>query len=472
MEDYYEEYEDYEIGDISEESLIYDTSPFGADISAKSVYDECMEPTVYSAVDQVIWLLFSCLLFRILTQLGNHDVYHSKPLCHFVSFVSGLIGLFSVVGPNALYTSILGVATYWCLVSCAKRSFASSTYKIIVGGLLIYLVAREYYNVLPESWEQVRGVQMIMVMKTLSLSYEIFDGRRKEIPPLLDYVGYMFCPATVVFGPWISFNSYANAFENGRWGIGWGIRVFATSILSVVCLGFSSCWVYWFFAGINLSWVIAMRDALSVRFSHYFVCLMSEVTCTLCGFYSDDGVSVEVTKPWKIEFPRSLVEVVINWNISMHRWLRHHVFRPSKQLGRFRSVLLTFLVSSMLHGMNFNLTMVLLSLGFYTYVEYTLREKLGNIFDACILSRACPPDCRHTYKYPNVGVIAVNLFFGFWAYFHLAYLGIMMDKSQVEDETPSEGFLNFISNGLKRWDDLGYASHWVMAIVSIGNLVI
>lgn len=73
------------------------------------------------------------------------------------------------------------------------------------------------------------------------------------------------------------------------------------------------------------SWIVAIRDALSVRFSHYFVCFMSEVTSTLCGFYSEEGVSIEVTNPMKIEIPRSLVEVVINWNISMHRWLRHRM---------------------------------------------------------------------------------------------------------------------------------------------------
>lgn len=76
---------------------------------------------------------------------------------------------------------------------------------------------REYCDILPESWQQVRGVQMIMVMKTLSLSYEVSNGNRKELPPLLDYLGYMFCPGTVVFGPWISFYAYSRVFEGRRW---------------------------------------------------------------------------------------------------------------------------------------------------------------------------------------------------------------------------------------------------------------
>lgn len=148
------------------------------------------------------------------------------------------------------------------------------------------------------------------------------------------------------------------------------------------------------------------------------------------------------------------------------------VFRPAKQFGAFKSVILTFLVSSMLHGMNFNLTMVLLSLGFYTYVEYTLREKLATIFDACIRSRSCSPTCQHSLKSNNPIVIAANTLFGCWAYFHLAYLGVMMDKSHIEEDQSQGGLLGFISVGLKRWDDLGYASHWAMIIVFIGNMVI
>jgi porcupine-like protein len=98
------------------------------------------------------------------------------------------------------------------------------------------------------------------------------------------------------------------------------------------------------------------------------------------------------------------------------------VFRKAANLGAFQAVFLTFLVSSMLHGMNFGLTVVLLSLGLYTYVEHTLREKLASVFDACIRSRKCPLDCQHKYKSDQIMVSAVNFGFGVWAYFHLAYL--------------------------------------------------
>jgi len=69
------------------------------------------------------------------------------------------------------------------------------------------------------------------------------------------------------------------------------------------------------------SWLLAARDALSVRFSHYFVSYSSEVTILLSGLHMD--LFTQVTTLTKIEMPRSLVEVVVHWNMPMHRWLKN-----------------------------------------------------------------------------------------------------------------------------------------------------
>ena len=71
-------------------------------------------------------------------------------------------------------------------------------------------------------------------------------------------------------------------------------------------------------------WLLAYRDALSFRSSHYFVSYLSEATALAAGIDLSHSKSwaVTVTRPWNIELPRSLVEVVINWNIPMHTWLK------------------------------------------------------------------------------------------------------------------------------------------------------
>ena len=67
---------------------------------------------------------------------------------------------------------------------------------------------------------------------------------------------------------------------------------------------------------------------MSFRASHYFVSYVGEATAVAAGFGSTkEGISVhwngmQITQPHNIEVPRSLLDVVVSWNIPMHRWLK------------------------------------------------------------------------------------------------------------------------------------------------------
>lgn len=78
------------------------------------------------------------------------------------------------------------------------------------------------------------------------------------------------------------------------------------------------------------SWILAYRDAMSFRFSHYFVSYLSQALIVMSS-YSDHPENkrcasskwgFSITNPLHIEWPRSLVNVVVVWNMSMHFWLR------------------------------------------------------------------------------------------------------------------------------------------------------
>ena len=60
-------------------------------------------------------------------------------------------------------------------------------------------------------------------------------------------------------------------------------------------------------------------DAISFRFSHYFVSFFSVATAVAAGFGS---TKIFITEPYNIEFPRSLTEVVVSWSIPMHKWFK------------------------------------------------------------------------------------------------------------------------------------------------------
>jgi len=69
---------------------------------------------------------------------------------------------------------------------------------------------------------------------------------------------------------------------------------------------------------------MAYRDALSFRTSHYFVSYIASALLVLGGFPLSLST---IVKPLYIEFPRSLVQVVVYWNIPMHYWLKTCMYK-------------------------------------------------------------------------------------------------------------------------------------------------
>ena len=117
----------------------------------------------------------------------------------------------------------------------------------------------------------------------------------------------------------------------------------------------------------------------------------------------------------------------------------------------------TFLASTFLHGFNFQLGAVLLSLGFFIYVEDRLRNKLATKFDASIRARRRPEDnFRHSEA--SFRVMLFNMLFVMLSMVHLMYLGVMFDQSDVQ----AEGYR--WTHTIAKWDSLSFFSHWFMLL--------
>ena len=128
------------------------------------------------------------------------------------------------------------------------------------------------------------------------------------------------------------------------------------------------------------------------------------------------------------------------------------------------AILSTYFASTMLHGLNFQLGAVLFSLGFYTYVEHTVRAKLAVIFDASVEASVSPSRAfRH-----NEGsglTLMVNTVFGLLAIFNLAYLGVMFNQ----DNTMAEGYS--WQHTMKKWEELGFLSRYVMGLIAVKSFL-
>ncbi|XP_033219815.1 protein-serine O-palmitoleoyltransferase porcupine [Belonocnema kinseyi] len=416
-----------------------------AEETAVDLYDLCLKPTLQHTVEHLIPLILASFLFKIVAQC----TYTPNKLMHGASIILGFAILYNYV-PESLYLlAIFTIASYIYLQLPKK-------YRSGIGVFIpsIFVILYCELSMEAASWHKIRGVVMIAVMKEISIAVDQNESNHKP-PVLWQYVGYLVSPVTSIFGPWISFKDYSELHRQGSWNLKWIFSTVGYFALALVFISISNCGASWILTENSGKWLQAYRDALSFRMSHYFVSYTSSSILLLGGL---PFARTTITKPMEIEFPRSLVQVVISWNIPMHSWLKTYIFRPGRrQLGKFGGILLTYLASSLLHGLNFQLAAVLLSLGFYTYIEFEIRSVLSTVFDACITSKKCPDNkCSHQRIAANCWwVTAVNLAFSALSIFHLAYLGLMFDTSELQETGYS--YLHTI----EKWSQLGFASHWI-----------
>uniref|UniRef100_A0AAY5LD18 Protein-serine O-palmitoleoyltransferase porcupine n=1 Tax=Esox lucius TaxID=8010 RepID=A0AAY5LD18_ESOLU len=411
----------------------------------------CLVPTAQQGLEQVWRLLIICFLCRLLWILGLPSYVK-----HLSTVVGGFYTLYLFFELHMVWVVLLSLLCYLILFLCRHSSNRATFLSITI---VIYLLMGELHMMDTTTWHKMRGSQMVVAMKAISLAFDLDRGVLVDVPSPVEFMGYIYFVGTVIFGPWISFSSYREATEG---------RKLVSSLLSpVLCRGVQGRWgktiERYFMYIFDLLWLLAYENALSFHFSNYFVGYLSETTTTLAGAgFTEEKDNLKwdmtVARPLHVEFPRSMGEVASSWNLPMSSWLNTYVFTSARNLGTFPAILVTYTTSALLHGLSFHLGAVLLSLGFITYIEHVLRKRLAAIFNACILSKKCQQNCTHKNK-KAVWVYIVNLAFSFLAVFHLAYLGSLFNSSVDYMEENDES--DVANHTIQKWSELSWASHWV-----------
>uniref|UniRef100_A0A3Q2HAG6 Protein-serine O-palmitoleoyltransferase porcupine n=2 Tax=Equus TaxID=9789 RepID=A0A3Q2HAG6_HORSE len=380
----------------------------------------CLLPTAQQGLDQIWLLLAICLACRLLWRLGLPSY-----LKHASTVAGGFFSLYHFFQLHMVWVVLLSLLCYLVLFLCRHSSHRGVFLSVTI---LIYLLMGEMHMVDTVTWHKMRGAQMIVAMKAVSLGFDLDRGEVGAVPSPVEFMGYLYFVGTIVFGPWISFHSYLQAVQGRPLSRQWLQKVARSLALALLCLVLSTCVGPYLFP--------------------YFIPLDGDRLLRK---------DLTVSKPLNVELPRSMVEVVTSWNLPMSYWLNNYVFKNALRLGTFSAVLVTYAASALLHGFSFHLAAVLLSLAFITYVEHVLRKRLARILSACVLSKRCPPDCSHQHRL-GLGVRALNLLFGALAIFHLAYLGSLFDVD-VDDTTEEQGY--GMAYTVHKWSELSWASHWV-----------
>uniref|UniRef100_A0A8D2JL87 Protein-serine O-palmitoleoyltransferase porcupine n=1 Tax=Varanus komodoensis TaxID=61221 RepID=A0A8D2JL87_VARKO len=427
----------------------------------------CVLPTAQQGFEQVWMLLLLCLVCRLLWRLALPS--YAK---HLSTVASGFYALYHFFQLQMVWVVLLSLLCYLVLFLCRHSTQRGVLLSITI---LIYLLMGEMHMVDTVSWHKMRGAQMIVAMKAVSLGFDLDRGEVPAIPSPVEFMGYIYFIGTVIFGPWFRFRTYLQAVESRRMSFSWFQKVCLSFFLCLVCLIMSTCVAPYLFSYLIplysykllrkstlMRWLRAYESASSFHFSNYFVGFLSEMTATLAGSgFTEEKDHLKwdltVSRPLNVELPRSMVEVVTSWNLPMSHWLNSYIFKNSLKLGTFSAIIVTYAASALLHGLSFHLAAVLLSLGFITYIEHVLRKRLSSIFDACILSKRCQPGCSHRHT-TNLWVRLLNLLFGALAVFHLAYLGSLFDMD-ADDSVEEQGY--GMTYTINTWSELSWASHWV-----------
>ncbi|XP_065509377.1 protein-serine O-palmitoleoyltransferase porcupine isoform X1 [Caloenas nicobarica] len=456
---------------------------------AAQVLPGCVIPTASQGLAQLWPLLLLCLGARLL-----HRLPLPRGSRHVGAALGGLLALLRFFGAQALWVLLLSA-----LCTLTLRLSRPRAQRGLCLGLaaLCYLLMGELHMVDTVTWHKMRGAQMVVAMKAVSLGFDLDWGRvprpggaspgpggdtprfggvpGRGDPSPLQVLGYLCSPGTVIFGPWEPFGAYLRAAEGPPLSWAWARKGLRSLGLALLCLLLSACLAPFLFScvlplydtqslrrSVFARWLHAYESALSFHFSNYFVAFLSEATATMAGsgvteHHGNLRWDLTVSRPLRVELPRSMADVVTNWNLPMSRWLHTYVFQTARRLGTFAAVLGTYAVSALLHGLSFHLAAVLLSLGLITYVEHTLRCRLAAVLDACVLSKRCPPGCAHRNK-DALWVWALNGALGALALFHLAYLGALFDM-EADDAVEEQGY--GMSYTIRKWSELNWASHWV-----------
>ncbi|XP_069799253.1 protein-serine O-palmitoleoyltransferase porcupine isoform X1 [Dendropsophus ebraccatus] len=448
-----------------------------AAFSRREFYEQllhgCIIPTALQGLEQIWVLLLMCLGCRLLWRFGL-----PSPVKHLFTIAGGFFCLYHFFQLQMIWVVLLSLLCYLVLFLCRHSQHRGVLLSITI---LIYLLMGEMHMVDTVSWHKMRGAQMIVAMKAVSLGFDVDHGIVRSIPSPVEFMGYVYFVGTVIFGPWISFTSYLEAVNGRKLTFSWFRRVGRSLILCILCLLVSTCispYLFPYFIpiygdrllrnkkrkarGLVVRWLRAYENTSSFHFSNYFVGFLSEVTTVLsgAGFTEEkDHVhwDLSVSRPLNVEIPRSMVDVVTSWNLPMSRWLHTYVFKNALKLGTFHAIIVTYAASALLHGLSFHLAAVLLSLGFITYVEHVLRKRLAEVFSACILSKKCSPSCAHRNK-KGVIVFLLNALFGVMAIFQLTYLGSLFDTDS-EESSEEEGY--GMAHTINKWSELSWAGHWL-----------
>jgi hypothetical protein len=358
-------------------------------------------------------------------------------LKHFYSFIVGFLMLQFVFGPSWVHTFITSMVTYLICMLAPKKYLTSTAFLFVMGYMTIAHCYRMYVSYMSGILD-FTGTQMVMTMKLTSFAFNYFDGvhdyqnvfvkeheseskkrmyadRRRfavrELPSLLEYLGYMFCFTCILTGPAFEYTDYLSAVDgsafNRKSKSGKTVRsahiMMSSFLASLRRLAESLVSMFLYLKVGPIVGIKYMYDPVFMnshgpihnllfcvasigfdKMKYYFAWKLAEASCIMAGFgfegYDEEGhivgwKGVENIDIVNFELGSNVQQRTRYWNKRTQGWLERYVYNRTN-----KSLAITYFISAFWHGLYPGYFLFFLSLPMLTSIERLARTKLNPIF--------------------------------------------------------------------------------------------
>ncbi|KAM0372620.1 hypothetical protein ACHAPY_009644 [Fusarium culmorum] len=328
-----------------------------------------------------------------------------------------LVGLFDLW--DGVRTLLISAGGTYCIAKYLRTSpyMPWIGFAFVMGHMSISHIARQSVN--DPSSADVTGAQMVLLMKLSAFCWNIADGQLpeehlsdfqkrnmlKELPPVLDYAGWVLFFPALFAGPSFDFVDYRKWLDTTlfdapnvdpskkapvrkkrkipRSGTPAAWKAASGLFLIAMFMGLGGSYyptlltvdTFMNYGFLRRVWIMHMVS-FTARLKYYGVWYLTEGACILTGM-GYNGVDPATGKvfwnrlqnidPWAVETAQNPRGYLGGWNINTSNWLRNYVYLRVTPRGKkpgFRASLMTFGTSALWHGFypGYYLSFVLASL--------------------------------------------------------------------------------------------------------------
>ncbi|KAJ6456381.1 MBOAT, membrane-bound O-acyltransferase family-domain-containing protein [Mycena sanguinolenta] len=371
----------------------------------------------------------------------------SQPvLKHVFNIAITMLFFFPVLHLYSAFAQLLAsvLATFYITKYYHAPAMPWVVFAVVMGHLTVNHIIRSTFRFSYETLD-VRGPQMVLVMKLTTFAWNVHDGRRRaedldkwrrakrvtQFPSLLEFLGYSFYFPGILVGPYLDFVDYMDLINetllkklaakskhgrnvpSGRKRVAYRKMLFGLAYLGIFVV-FAPTWNYrialspWFVEQSMLTRVAVYQFCGVIeRMKYYAVWTLTEGASILTGLgFTGMSPSGETTwngaanvDPLNVELAPNFNVLLDSWNMKTNVWLRECVYKRVTPKGKkpgFGSSMITFGTSAFWYGIVGGYYLTFVTGGFITTISLLARANIRPL--VLPAPGASPSIAKHVYN--------------------------------------------------------------------------